>query len=136
VPSYLPPLLGAILGLLVLITILCAVLFCLRRKRAQQKRLQSDSAASTVRKNRQTWSWLLGVYGDEKRGHGLVDPTPSTEPPNPFDASAVTSPMTEETDPIETAGRPLYEMPGLFFPPLLYLPRGVSLYYMSWGRLT
>lgn len=129
-PSYLPPLLGAILGLLVLITILCAVLFCLRRKRAQQKRLQSDSAASTVRKNRQTWSWLLGVYGDEKRGHGLVDPTPSTEPPNPFDASAVTSPMTEETDPIETAGRPLYEMPGLFFPLLSPVTWSITVLYV------
>ncbi|KAG0126675.1 hypothetical protein HOY82DRAFT_614554 [Tuber indicum] len=111
-PSYVPPLLGAILGLLVLITILCAILFCLRRRRAQKKRLQSDSAASTVRKNRQTWSWLLGVYGDEKRGHEWANPTPSTEPPNPFDASAVGSPINEEqTDPIETAGRQLYEMP-------------------------
>jgi hypothetical protein len=116
-PSYVPPLLGAILGLLVLITILCAVLFWLRRKRQQQKRLQSDSAASTVRKNRQTWSWLLGVYGDEKRGHEWMDPTPSTEPPNPFDGSTVVSPMTEvQVDPIETAGRQLFEMPGVFPP--------------------
>ncbi|PWW76820.1 hypothetical protein C7212DRAFT_344289 [Tuber magnatum] len=112
-PSYVPPLLGAILGLLVLITVLCAILFCLRRKRAERRRLQSDSAASTVRKNRQTWSWLLGVYGDEKRGQQeWPEPTPSTEPPNPFDASAVGSPMREEqTKPIETAGRQLYEMP-------------------------
>ncbi|CUS13322.1 unnamed protein product [Tuber aestivum] len=110
-PSYVPPLLGAILGLLVLITVLCGILFCLRRRKARRKRLQSDSAASTVRKNRQTWSWLLGVYGDEKRGQEWVEPAPS-EPSNPFDASVVGSPMREEqTNPIETAGRQLYEMP-------------------------
>lgn len=115
-PNYVPPLLGAILGLLGVITVLCAVLFWLRRKKQQRKLLQSDSAASTVRKNRQTWSWLLGVYGDEKRG-GFEDPTPGTERSNPFDHSSLASPMREVTvNPmgaaVETMGREVYEMPG------------------------
>lgn len=120
-PSYVPPLLGAILGLLGVITVLCTVLFWLRRKKQQRKRLQSDSAASTVRKNRQTWSWLLGVYGDEKRGD-FGDPTPNTEASNPFDHSALVSPMTEGVNPmdaaVETMGRPVYEMPGWWNPKL------------------
>lgn len=126
-PSYVPPLLGAILGLLGLITVLCAILFWLRRKKLQKKRLQSDSAASTVRRNRQTWSWLLGVYGDEKNRDHFEDPTPSTETANPFDHhSALVSPMTEvSTNPmdaaVETQGREVYEMPGaLVFGFLLY----------------
>lgn len=104
-PSYIPPLLGAILGLLGVITILCAILFWLRRKKEQRKRLQSDSAASTGRKNRQTWSWLLGVYGDEKRGQ-FEDPTPSSEHPDPFDRSAFMAAA------VETEGHQVYEMPG------------------------
>lgn len=110
-PSYIPPLLGAILGLLGVITILCAILFWLRRKKQQRKRLQSDSAASTVRKNRQTWSWLLGVYGDEKRGQ-FEDPTPSSEHPDPFDRSGFGNPMTEAGHLVETEGNQVYEMPG------------------------
>lgn len=114
-PSYIPPLLGAILGLLGVITILCAVLFWLRRKKQQRKRLQSDSAASTVRKNRQTWSWLLGVYGDEKRSQS-GDPTLSNEHPEPFNRSGFIHPMTDAGHPmsgvVETEGHQVYEMPG------------------------
>lgn len=110
-PSYIPPLLGAILGLLGVITILCAVLFWLRRKKQQRKRLQSDSAASTVRKNRQTWSWLLGVYGDEKRGQ-FEDPTPNTENSDPFDRSGFVDPATGAGVAVETEGHQVYEMPG------------------------
>lgn len=107
-PGYIPPLLGAILGLLGVITILCAVLFWLRRKKQQLKLLQSDSAASSVRKNRQTWSWLLGVYGDEKRGQS-GGPTPSN--PDPFDHSATEQGNTMGAA-VETEGHQVYEMSG------------------------
>src|SRR5690606_2736062 len=49
---------------LVLIIILCAALFWIRRKKSKGARTVTEG--STVRRNRQTWSWLLGVYGNEK----------------------------------------------------------------------
>ncbi|KAH0612393.1 uncharacterized protein H6S33_010445 [Morchella sextelata] len=113
-PSYVPPLLGAILGLLGLITILCGVLFWLRRKKRGGRGAPTDSAASTTRKNRQTWSWLLGVYGDEKREFP-DDQTPGTEMTNPYDLHSGVSPMTEASNPTnaviaEAQGRQVFEM--------------------------
>lgn len=121
-PTYVPPLLGAILGLLVVISILCGVLLFLRRRRNKQKRLQSDSAASTVKRNRRTWSWIMGTYGDEKPDQPeFEDPTTGTmgtETANPFDSGTVYtgttyggSPPHELKNPIESGGNPLHEMP-------------------------
>lgn len=116
-PSYVPPLLGAILGLLVLGCILAAVLYYLRRKRRNLKRLQSDSAASTVVKKRQTWSWLMNTRdGGEKGSLHEYDRTSNTEPGDPFDRDAIApayaSPVVERTDPLEVPENQIYEMAG------------------------
>jgi hypothetical protein len=120
-PSYVPPLLGAILGLLVLGCILALVLYYLRRRRRQIKRLQSDSAASTVVKKRQTWSWLMATRdGGEKGSLHDYDPTPNTEPSDPFDgpsgaATPYGSPDVERPNPLNEAPESqIYEMPGTY----------------------
>ena len=65
-PSYIPPLLGTLLGLFCVISVLGIVLFILKRRKWKLKQARSETEGSSVRRNRQTWSWLLGVYGDEK----------------------------------------------------------------------
>lgn len=65
IPKYVPPLLGVLLGLFTLAVILCGILFCIRRKK--RSRNDAPTEASTVRRSRQTWNWLAGIYGDEKR---------------------------------------------------------------------
>jgi hypothetical protein len=102
-PTYVPPLLGTILGLLVIFTMLCTILFWVRRKKQRRRLLASDSGASTAYKKRQsTWSWLMGVNADDKDDrdyyvpgsdakHGHLDGstiagTPGYEKPNPVEA--------------------------------------------------
>lgn len=114
-PSYVPPLLGTILGLLVLGCLLALVLYYLRRRRRNIKRLQSDSAASTVVKKRQTWSWLMNTKdGAEKGSLHEYTHTPGTEHTDPFDGStAYGSPSTERQNPLNEAPESqIYEMPG------------------------
>lgn len=116
-PSYVPPLLGAILGLLVVGCILALVLYYLRRRRRTIKRLQSDSAASTVVKKRQTWSWLMNTKeGGEKGSIHEYDSTPNAEPTDLYDGStAYGSPTVERTNPLvnEAPESQIYEMPGM-----------------------
>ena len=130
-PTYIPPLLGTLLGLFGLITILSIILFILRRRkqrRAMDAAL-SDTEGSTVRKHRQTWSWLRGVYGDDKSARGAHHQPLE----NPDDASAgygtaaltadslarasvmsPISPVTERSDPVsELQGKTIHEMPGM-----------------------
>ena len=125
-PSYVPPLLGAILGLLLLITLLCVALFYLRRKRQEKRHLQTDSAASEVRKHRQTWSWLLGVNGDEKRDWAALQQPTGVAGQTPPDVGgqgehavggvggvgAVAAVGAVREEPIEAGGRQLHEMSG------------------------
>lgn len=120
-PSYVPPLLGVILGLLVVISVLVGVLLLLRRRRQKIKRLQSDSAASTTRRgNRRTWSWIMNTYRDEKAGsRERFDPeeaTPAaTDRSDYFDGSTATyvpTPMFEQKNPIESDNQEIHEMPG------------------------
>ncbi|KAI5777539.1 hypothetical protein EDC01DRAFT_678300 [Geopyxis carbonaria] len=115
-PNYVPPLLGAILGLLVIITILCGVLFWLRRRKRNMRRLQSDSAASTVVKKRQTWSWLMGTYGDEKPDVGFLDDDHTHR--GDFEGSTAvggSTPAYERADPMQIseadASGQIYELP-------------------------
>lgn len=67
-PSYIPPLLGTLLGLFCLITVAAVISFIMRRHKQKLAfgASGSDTEGSTARKHRQTWSWLLGVHGDEK----------------------------------------------------------------------
>lgn len=68
-PNYVPPLLGVILGLLVLITILCGILFWLRRRKQREaRRMTSDSGTSGAFRKKQTWSWLKGLSGASEKG--------------------------------------------------------------------
>ncbi|KAL7268734.1 hypothetical protein RUND412_008629 [Rhizina undulata] len=116
-PSYIPPLLGSIFGLLVVIIILCGVLIWLRRRRVQAKRAQSDSAATTVRKNRQTWSWLLGVYGDEARDYDQSSCIDRTNPMEEIDEHGIMTPRNEvQQNPIEAEGMQVFEMPDTSIP--------------------
>jgi len=62
IPKYVPPLLGVLLGLFAVAVILCGILFCIRRRKSKHG---APTETSTVRRSRQTWTWLLGT--DEKR---------------------------------------------------------------------
>lgn len=134
-PSYIPPLLGTLLGLFGVITVLSIILFVIRRRK--QKRAAdiapSETEGSTVRKNKQTWSWLLGVYGDEKSARGAHHPlghmrnysddlsgtgTGTTlmygaSEGNRESIMSPISPLTERSDPVqELQGKIIHEMPG------------------------
>ncbi|KAF8473258.1 hypothetical protein BDZ91DRAFT_830892 [Kalaharituber pfeilii] len=139
-PSYIPPLIGTLLGLFVLITVLALILFILRRRK--QKRAADASASetegSTVRKNKQTWSWLLGVYGDDKSSRGMHQPLgtysddmsgtgtgttymyghPSTAlGDNRESVLSPISPLEERSDPVvELHGVTIHEMPDTSLP--------------------
>lgn len=128
-PGFVPPLLGTLLGVFVVILILCAALFFIRRKKARNGG-DDDAAteATTVKRMRQTWRWVVGGYGDEKANHSrdaldynlpppdngyyeprqddlLVDALPS---PGPGERRVrIQSTHTEEAD-----SRPLYELDG------------------------
>ncbi|KAF8426068.1 hypothetical protein EV426DRAFT_710543 [Tirmania nivea] len=143
-PSYIPPLLGTLLGLFGIITVLSIILFILRRRK--QKRdadaAPSETEGSTVRKNKQTWSWLLGVYGDEKPPRGAHQPLghmrnysddlsgtatgttlmygPSSGLGSEANRESVISPIspiTERSDPVmELQGKVIHEMPDTSLP--------------------
>lgn len=141
-PSYIPPLLGTLLGLFSVITVLSIILFILRRRK-QKSALDaapSETEGSTVRKNKQTWSWLLGVYGDEKSSRGAHQPlghmrnysddrsgtgttfmygasTGLGSDANRESMMSPISPITERSDPVvELQGKVIHEMPDTSVP--------------------
>lgn len=141
-PSYIPPLLGTLLGLFSIITVLSIILFILRRRKLRRAAnvAPSETEGSTVRKNRQTWSWLLGVYGDEKASRGaghmrnysddLSGTGTGTGTTFMYGASSglgseanresvmsPISPVTERSDPVvELQGKVIHEMPDTSVP--------------------
>jgi hypothetical protein len=109
-PSYVPPLLGATFGLLILVTLLCGVLFWLRRRKQRLRRLASDSGASTVLKKHRTWSWLMNVNIGDKEDY--YNPS---EKKNQFDDGTLSgAPAYEDSRLVEApADTVIHEMPGI-----------------------
>lgn len=66
-PSYIPPIVGTLLGLFCLISVVALTLFIMRRHKQKLAfdASGSETEGSTV-PHTQTWSWLLGVHGDDK----------------------------------------------------------------------
>lgn len=109
-----------------------------------------------MRKNKQTWSWLLGVYGDEKQTRGAhrrpghsrdySDDLSGTgtgttlmygassgldSEGNGGSTMSPISPITEGSDPVvELQGKIIHEMPGmlLLFPLLSLDPPSIYLW--------
>jgi hypothetical protein len=113
-PTYVPPLLGTILGLLVIITILCTILFWVRRKKQRRRLLASDSGASTVVKKRQsTWSWLMGVNAEDKDDRDYYGPESDAKHGHLDGSTIVGTPGCEKSNPVEAPeDAVIYEMGG------------------------
>lgn len=135
-PSYIPPLLGTLLGLFCVI-MLSAIIWFIMRRRKQKLAFDapgSDTEGSTALKNKQTWSWLLGVHGDDKsmrprflstRGYSDNLSASGTGVTTGYHASSGVdseayregimtpiSPLTNDTT-LELEGQGVHELPGM-----------------------